>query len=95
VTPLERMVPDGIAGRLVRPADDRALVRAIESLLDDSEKRRSTGAAARTRVVERFDARRTKTDLLEALEEARYRHRWGRGLARVQAARPQGAGAGP
>ena len=90
---IPEMVPDGVAGLLVRPADDRGLARAIESLLDDSEKRRSMGAAARKRALEKFDARRTTTDLLDALEEARYRHRWGRGQARVPAARPQGAGA--
>ena len=89
---IPEMVHDGISGVLVRPRDDRALARAIESLLDDGEKRRSMGVAGRKRVVEKFDARRTTTDLLEALEEARFRHRRGRGQARAQAARPRGVG---
>ena len=92
---IPEMVHDGVAGVLVRPGDDRALAGAIESLLDDNEKRRRMGAAGRRRVVERFDARRTTTELLETLQEARYRHRWGRGQARVSAARPRGAGNGP
>ena len=88
---IPEMVPDGVAGLLVRPGDDRALARAIESLLDDDGKRRGMGAAARKRVVERFDARRTTTDLLDVLEEARSRHGRGRGQARVRAARPRRA----
>jgi len=75
VAGIPEMVPDGVAGILVRPGDHRALARAIGSLLDDEEKRRRMGAAARQRVVERFDARRTTTALLEVLQEARHRHR--------------------
>ena len=71
---MPEMVPDGVAGILIRPGDRRALSRAIESLLDDEEKRRRMGAEGRRRVAERFDARRTTADLLAVLEEARHRH---------------------
>lgn len=74
---IPEMVPDGVAGILIRPGDHQALARAIGSLLDDEARRRRMGAAARKRVVERFDARRTTTDLLDVLEEAR--DRYGRG----------------
>lgn len=74
VAGLPEMVPDGVAGILIRPGDQRALSRAIESLLDDEGRRRCMGAAARRHVVERFDARRTTAQLLEVLEEARRRH---------------------
>ncbi|MGH2351457.1 MAG: glycosyltransferase, partial [Chloroflexota bacterium] len=72
---IPEMVPDGVAGILIRPGDHRALAAAIGSLLDDEGKRRRMGAAARQRVVERFDARRTTTDLVEVLQDARERHR--------------------
>ena len=72
---IPEMVPDGVAGILIRPGDDRALAAAIGSLLDDEGKRRRMGAAGRKQVVERFDARRTTADLLEVLEDARDRHR--------------------
>ena len=74
---MPEMVPDGVAGILVPPGDGRALATAIGSLLADEEKRRRMGAAGRLRVVERFDARRTTTALLDVLEEARHRHRRG------------------
>jgi starch synthase len=74
VAGIPEMVPDGEAGILVRPGDPRALAGAIASLLDDEPKRRRMGEAARRRVVERFDARRTTSDLLDVLAEARRRH---------------------
>lgn len=72
---IPEMVPDGVAGTLIRPNDQRALSHAIESLLGDEEKRRRMGAAARRHVVDRFDARRTTTELLHVLEQAWHRHR--------------------
>ena len=70
---IPEMVPDGVAGTLVAPGDHRALARAIADLLDDDQRRRRMGAAARARVLERFDARRTTADLVRVLEEARRR----------------------
>jgi starch synthase len=72
---IPEMVPDQVAGILVAPGDRRGLARAIAELLDDDVARRRMGAAARARVLERFDAWRTTADLVRVLEEARRRHR--------------------
>jgi glycosyltransferase involved in cell wall biosynthesis len=55
----------GIDGLLVPPRDSRRLARAIEQLIRDPELRKRMGAAARTRVEERFDER-TVIDLIVA-----------------------------
>jgi starch synthase len=72
---IPEMVPDQVAGSLVAPGDHRGLARAIADLLEDDVRRRGMGAAARARVLERFDARRTTADLVRVLEEARNQHR--------------------
>lgn len=77
VAGIPEMVPDGVAGILVPFGDHRALATAIGSLLDDEEKRRRMGAAARQRVVERFDARHTTAQLIDVLHDARDRHQRG------------------
>ena len=48
-------VTDGVTGRLVPPRDVPALVRGVRELLDDPEKGRRWGAAARARAVTHFD----------------------------------------
>ena len=70
---IPEMVPDHVAGILVPPGDHHSLGRAITVLLDDHVLRRRMGVAARARVLERFDARRTTADLVRVLEEARQR----------------------
>jgi glycosyltransferase involved in cell wall biosynthesis len=72
---IPEMVADGEAGLLVGVRDDRALAGAIRTLLDDEHLRRRMGAAARRRVLDRFDARRTTAALVAVLEEARRLHR--------------------
>lgn len=71
---LPEVVEDGVTGILVEP-DDRALARAIETLLDDEALRRRMGAAGRARVCQRFDARVTTGRLVEVLMDARERFR--------------------
>lgn len=46
--------PDGLCATLVAPGDVGELTQAIAALLDDPERRTRMGAAARTRVLERF-----------------------------------------
>jgi glycosyltransferase involved in cell wall biosynthesis len=47
-------VEDGVTGSLVPPRDPGALRTAIVALLDDAERRKRWGAAARVRAAERF-----------------------------------------
>ncbi|MDP8988343.1 MAG: glycosyltransferase family 4 protein [Actinomycetota bacterium] len=70
---IPEMVEDGVSGILVEPGDEVGLARALRSLLTDEDRRRAMGAAARYRVCERFDARRTTADLVELLGEVHRR----------------------
>ena len=71
---IPEMVLDGETGILVPPGDDVAIADAIERILGDDELRVRMGQAARVRAEARFDARKTTTDLLGVLAEARRRH---------------------
>ena len=51
---LPDIVPDGVAGRLVEPGDERALAAALDELLADTEARRAMGAAGRAHAEQRF-----------------------------------------
>lgn len=68
------MVDDGETGVLVDRDDDRALVAAIRSLVDDPAAAAQMGAAARQRVLDRFDARTTTSALLDVLRDACEQH---------------------
>ncbi len=63
------MVVDGETGVLVGD-DDAQLAAAIASLLDDPDRRREMGLAARRRAEERYDARTTTRALASVLSEA-------------------------
>jgi glycosyltransferase involved in cell wall biosynthesis len=51
------VVVDGVTGRLVPPADPRALADALRNVLRDPDAARVMGQAARARAVARFDLR--------------------------------------
>lgn len=67
---LPELVVDRTTGLLVPPGDDEAFARALLELAKDGDRRRALGAAARARVEESFDARRTTGQLLEIIREA-------------------------
>lgn len=66
---IPEMVEDGVTGILVDPGDEAALAGALGALLADEGRRRAMGDAARRRVYERFDARRTTAELVDVLAE--------------------------
>jgi glycosyltransferase involved in cell wall biosynthesis len=53
---LPDIVPDGVAGRLVEPGDERALAEALDVVLADPDARRAMGAAGRAHAEQRFGA---------------------------------------
>jgi len=61
---IPEMIRDGVDGLLVESTDHAALARAIESLLDDPDRRRILGDSARTRVAAEFNAERARRDCL-------------------------------
>jgi glycosyltransferase involved in cell wall biosynthesis len=63
-------VLDGCTGVLLPPEDVEALALEIVSLLKDSSRRESLGAAARKLVEEEFSAERMTADYLRVYEEA-------------------------
>lgn len=56
--PVVEAIEDGKSGKLVDFFNLEEIVQEIDRLLADAAARRSYGAAARRRVVERFDLRR-------------------------------------
>jgi len=52
-------------GLLVPPGDAEALARAIDSLMDDAELRRTLGQKARLKILEKFDLRRNTEHLAD------------------------------
>lgn len=70
---IPEMVEDGVSGFLVEPGDDLGLTRALRCLVTDEDRRRAMGEAARDRVCERYDARKTTAALVELLGEVHRR----------------------
>ncbi|MEX6506200.1 glycosyltransferase family 4 protein [Jiella sp. M17.18] len=64
------VVAEGLTGRLVPEGDVAALANAISRLIDDSNLRRTMGAAARRRTCERHDLPVAAADLDRALHAA-------------------------
>ncbi len=61
--------PDGLCADLVTPGDVGELLHALESMLDDPERRDRMGAAGRVRVQELFSWRAVAAKVAAAYEE--------------------------
>jgi glycosyltransferase involved in cell wall biosynthesis len=70
ITAIPELVDDGVTGLLVDPHNADELDTALGRLVDDPARRATMGAAARHRVLERFDARVTTAQLVDVLHEA-------------------------
>lgn len=68
VSGIPEVVRDGVEGRLVPPADPRALADALGTLVGDAALRARLGAAARSTVVSRFGEDRNLARLATLLE---------------------------
>lgn len=66
---IPELVEDGRSGLLVDPGDPEQLAFALRSVLTDDMARRRMAEAARTTVVERFDARVTTAKVVQLLRE--------------------------
>ena len=65
---IPEFIPDGSAGRLVPPGDEKALGEALLELWDDDARRRAWGAFGRTQVVPRYTWDRVVDRLLEVYQ---------------------------
>ena len=63
ISGIPEMIDDGVHGLLVEPRDPDALATALRRLLTNAALHGQIAAAARTRICERFDSRRTTLEL--------------------------------
>jgi len=63
ISGIPEMIDDGVHGLLVPPRDVAALADALERVLTDAALHRQLAVAARERICERFDSRRTTVAL--------------------------------
>ena len=63
VGPAEEIVEDGVSGMLVAPGDVGALADALRTIGSNPDRRRSMGAAARDRFLERFTLDRMRSEI--------------------------------
>ena len=59
ISGIPEMIDDGVHGLLVEPRDAPALAAALRRVLTDAELHARLASAARQRICERFDSRRT------------------------------------
>ncbi|MGH2516067.1 MAG: glycosyltransferase, partial [Ktedonobacterales bacterium] len=72
------IVDDGEQGFLIRPGDGASLADRIERLVGDESLRKAMGAAARHKVLARFDARDNASTLLDVMKRVAREPAWGR-----------------
>lgn len=65
ISGIPEMIDDGVHGLLVAPRDPAALAAALQRLLGDDALHQRLALAARARICERFDSRRTTLALRE------------------------------
>jgi glycosyltransferase involved in cell wall biosynthesis len=78
ISGIPEMIDDGEQGLLVPPRDPKALAAALRRLLEDRRLHAQLAQAARQRICERFDSRRTTLalrDLFQAELQARQKQR--------------------
>ena len=63
ISGIPEMISDGVHGLLVEPRDPQALADALRRVLTDAELHARLARAARERICERFDSRRTTLEL--------------------------------
>jgi glycosyltransferase involved in cell wall biosynthesis len=75
VAGIPEQVVDGETGRVVPPADPRALSEALQETLADSGRARAMGAAGRRRLEREFTIERMTRDMRDVWDEALQRGR--------------------
>ena len=90
ISGIPEMIDDGVHGLLVEPRNASALAAALQRVLSDSQLHRHLAQAARARICERFDSRRTTVTLHELFEAELQSRR----AARASALMPFGDGVG-
>lgn len=78
-----QVIDDGTEGWLVPPGDVDALVRALDELLDDPDRARARGDAARRRIDAEFSAVRCAEQLAALFDGGQGRRPWRRAPASV------------
>lgn len=86
ISGIPEMVDDGVHGLLVEPRDVNGLTGALERVLTDDVLHRALTAAARARICERFDSRRTTVALRDLFEAELQRRRGAMAPAQPQEA---------
>ncbi len=68
ISGIPEMIDDGVHGLLVEPRDAASLADAMHKLLTDAALHARIAAAARARICERFDSRRTTRELRDLFD---------------------------
>jgi glycosyltransferase involved in cell wall biosynthesis len=88
ISGIPEMIDDGVHGLLVPPRDVAALADALERVLTDAALHRQLAVAARARICERFDSRRTTVALRDLFaHQLRQAQQAAAGGPRLEAAR--------